>query len=398
MARHYASWIEGFMEFTSRLPSPELFRRWTAVSAISGALERKVWVIPTSNLILYPNTYILLVGPPGAGKTVITSRAQALWRKLPDHKLASSSLTKASLMDELNEAKRGILRPGENPGYIEFNYLSIISNELGVLIPAYDNDFMSVLTDIYDGYGYSERRRSTKIKFDLEKAQFNLLAGTTPSYLAGTLPPGAWDQGFLSRTIIVFSGSTERRPLFEDLTTSDSEFRALAEDLLEISKLFGRMKFTPSAADLISNWHMAGGPPIPDHPKLASYNERRTQHLFKLCMITSVSKRNDLLVTEEDFIESLDLMTLTESFIPDIFKAMNSGGDQRAIEDSWYYLMQTFGREKKPIAAHRLVQFLSERVPAYSVGKIIEVMTKAGVVEERLEPGVGVAYIPRPKR
>lgn len=394
MSRHYPSFIEGFMSYTEKLPSPALFRRWCALSAISSALERKVWVAPYG-APLYPNTYVILVGPPGVGKSVVTSVVQDLMTSLPSHHFASSSLTKAAMMDELTAARRAIVRPGLTPPYVEFNFLSILSNELGVLIPAYDNDFMSALTDIWDGHGYSERRRSNKIEIKMPDAQFNILAATTPGYLSGTLPEGAWDQGFMSRTMMIFSGETILRPLFQNLEVDEAAFKQLKEDIKRISELFGKMSFTPEAASLISEWHMAGGPPAPEHPKLHSYNARRTTHLLKLCMLISVAESDDLIITEEHFISALDLLVETEAAMPDIFKAMNTGGDQRAIEELWYFCMTTYAREKKPIQEHRILAFLAEKVPAYSVEKILQVMVKAGKLS--LAEIAPPAYKPMPK-
>ena len=395
--RLLSSWLEGFEQYTAALPSPQLFRKWAAVSTISAALERKVWVTPF-DFPLYPNTYVVLVGPAGAGKTIVTSQVQRFLRELSDHHVASSSLTKAALMDELNLAVRRIIRIGETPSFIEFNFLSIIANELGTLIPAYEPDFMNVLTDIYDGLGYSERRRGTKNEFNLPNAQFNLIAATTPSYLAATLPVGAWDQGFLSRTILVFSGESSVRPLFQseglDLTLRDN----LIADLKEIAKLFGRVSFTPEAASIISEWHMKKGPPTPEHPKLVSYNTRRTTHLMKLCMIVCASEGDTLTVTPEHLRKALDLQIFTEEQMPDIFKAMNTGGDARAIEEVYYFALQEYTRTKHPVREGALIAFLSERVPTYSVLKLIEVVTKAGIFEERMEPGLGKCYIPRPQK
>lgn len=386
------------MALTENLPSPNLFRRWAAVSAISCVLERKFWTAPLGPP-LYTNTYIILCGPAGVGKTTVTAQVQRLLREIKDVHSASSSLTKASLIDELTLARRSFVRATETPSHIEYNFLSIVANELGVLIPAYDSDFMSALTDIWDGLGYSERRRASKIEIKLPAAQFNLLTGTTPSYLSGTLPPGAWDQGFLSRTTVVFSGETQIRPIFEDKEqVSKDIFDNLVSDLKDISAIWGKANFTPDAVSLFRDWHMAGGPPAPEHPKLLTYATRRTAHLAKLCLIMSASERSDRLVTEEHFIQALDLMTLTETYMPDIFKAMTANGDGRAIEECWYFAMQAFSKEAKPIAEGRLVAFLAERVPAHSVTRILEVMAKMNILKEEALPGIGRCYKPMPKR
>jgi hypothetical protein len=59
-ARQCQDWIESFLRSTSEHPSPEIFRRWAAISAIAGALQRRVWTI-TASAPTHPNMYILLV-------------------------------------------------------------------------------------------------------------------------------------------------------------------------------------------------------------------------------------------------------------------------------------------------------------------------------------------------
>src|SRR5690606_31276805 len=122
-----------------------------------------------------------------------------------DIHIAPTSVTKASLIDALAAAERKIIRPGHDPSIITFNSLVVASDELGVFLPAYENDFMNVLTNIYDCRVYSETRRTSKVSIRMEAPQLNFTAATTPSYLTALLPEGAWDQGFLSRTILIYS-------------------------------------------------------------------------------------------------------------------------------------------------------------------------------------------------
>jgi hypothetical protein len=94
-------------------------------------------------------------------------------------------------------------------------FLLIAAGELGVLIPGYDSDFMNALTYIYDVEKYDEQFRNVHKgeALVIEKPQINLLACCTPSFLTELMPAGAWEQGFLSRVIIVYSGHTDIQPL-----------------------------------------------------------------------------------------------------------------------------------------------------------------------------------------
>lgn len=396
--RRLASWIDAFYSYTEHLPSPALFRKWAGIAAVAGALERKVWIrLPAYDANLYPNMFTVIVGPPGVGKTVVTDKVRELWGKLDDHFVAASSLTKASLVDDLRDAQRDVIRPRDTPPTVTFNSLLIAANELGVLIPGWENDFMNVLTDIYDCKVYSERRRSKELKFKLDAPQLNLLAATTPSYLNNVLPEGAWDQGFLSRTLIIFSSETMIRPLFDAPSTNSGVFNDLVADLLTIGNLYGKMSWTPEAAAAISAWHTGGGEPKPDHPKLLGYTTRRTTHLIKLCMVASVSRSDDLIIERSDFDIALDWLIEAEFYMPDVFKAMTVGGDARAIEECWYFVYRAWLKEKAPIAKARVTEYLMARVPIHNVERIIEAMSSAGILNQKfIDSGVG--FEPRPFR
>lgn len=394
MSRVHEDWVDGFIAYTASIPSPVLFRKWSAIAAVAGALERRVWV-RTMNSKLFATMYTVLVAPPGVGKSVVTSQIRNMWAKIPDHCIAGTSLTKASLIDDLRDAARVIVRPQDkNPTY-EFNSLKAVSNELGVLIPSYDNEFMNVLTDIYDGHGYSERRRSKDLNFSIDAPQINLLAATTPAYLSNVLPEGAWDQGFLSRTMLVYSGEVNLvDPFAGNLTEADDRDK-LQSDLNKIGAMFGEMQFEKSAADAITKWHMSGGAPAPDHPKLIHYLTRRTMHLLKLCMVASASEGNTKVITKDHFGRALDWLIELEGHIPDIFKAMKSGGDSKVMEETWYTIYKLYlKQDQKPVPERNVVFFLQQRVPAHSVDNILRVMVSSGLLKEKQLPKLGKHYIP----
>lgn len=390
--RKLKSWIDAFFEYTDIFPSPPLFRKWAAISAVAAVLERKVWV-RTFNSNLYPNLYTVLVSPPGVGKTFLTSFIQELWTELTipigDHYMAPSSVTRASLMDCLHEAERKLILPQQTPSIVTFNSLMIAVNELGTLIPVYDNDFMNTLTDIYDCKRIGERKRAKEINYTLTAPQFNIITGTTPSYLNSVMPIGAWDQGFISRVILVYSGESQIKDPFHEIELGNKSNGELINDLKVIGDLYGKMTFEEDAANALGAWHKAKGPPIPDHPRLVHYVTRRTAMLLKLCMIASASRSNDLVVNLDDYQIALDWLLEVEAFMPDIFKSMVAGGDSRAIEDTWHYAYQVYIREKKPIVEARLINFLQQRVPAHSVVRVMEVMLKSKLLEKHLD-----AYIP----
>lgn len=391
MLREYPDWIDEFVQSTSTTNSPEIFRRWAAITCIAGALERKVWAVSQRRPV-YPNIYTILVAPPGIGKSQISSVVEKMWRSLPDHHVAPTSMSRAAMADALNNAERIIQRPRETPATVKFNSLKILSNELGTLLPSYDTEFMANLTDIYDGSPYDESKRSLKEPILIQHPQLNMLAGTTPSHLNSFLPAGAWDQGFLSRAFLVYSGLKIRSKLFGH-SEEVEEYPELLADLKQMAALYGSVEWSREAIEAIEAWHLGGNLPEPDHPKLKNYNTRRTIHALKLSIIFSVSRSNSLKVELEDYQRAMDALHEMEEYIPDIFKAMNTGGDSQAIEDCWHFVMKLGVKAKgQPIPEQYVIQFLAERVPAHNIENILGIMVRQRLLKQVQVNKVGPCY------
>jgi len=296
-------------------------------------------------------------------------------------------MTAASLIDALNEAVRRLILRGDPP-FVQFNSLTVISRELGVLIPAWENTLMNNLTDIYDGLTVDQKRRGKDLRIKIESPQINLLGACTPGYLTATMPAGAWDQGFISRTIMIYSGDRKVTDPFAEEGTGglhDRQRADLLHDIKTISMEYGQMAFTKPAAGAIKAWISHGCLPEPSHPKLQFYNARRIAHLLKLCMIASMSRSGDRIITIENYAEALNWLIEAESYMPDIFKSMVTGGDSSAMEETWNYVWTLFSKEGRPIAEHRVVHFLRERVPAHAVMRVLEIMVKSRMFEVSLD-------------
>lgn len=378
LIRRLGSWIDSYLEYTEILPSPPLFRKWAAIWTVAAAMERKIWV-RTMGSDLYPGLYVVLVGPAGVGKGVAVHPAEVLLRGVPDLHVGPTDISAASLIDALNEAVRRIVLMGDPP-YVEFNSLEVISRELGVLIPAWENALMNNLTDIYDGFVLEQRRRGKDIRIKILHPQINLLAACTPSYLNHVMPEGAWDQGFISRTLLIYSGEkTSRDPFAEDESAPimGRLHGDLLHDLKNIALEFGRMSFTTPAAAAIKAWINSGCQPEPAHPRLQAYNARRIAHLLKLCMVASMERSGDKVISIENYSTALNWLMEAEGQMLDIFKSMVVGGDSLAMEECWNFVWTLFAKEQKPVQEHRIVHFLRERVPAHSVMRVLEVMVKS---------------------
>ncbi len=357
---------------------------------VAGALERKCWVW-TYERFFYPNLFVLLVSPPGVGKSFLIEEVRRLWLALKTHHIAPDSVSRASLLDEVKDAERHIIKDGSPTQ--TFNSLLIASDEFGTLVPAYENDMMSTLNKLYDCSNYGERKRGSDIKYTLENPQINFLSGTTPSYLIRFLPEGAWEQGFMSRVITVYSGEIIIGDLFAEMEDNSKLREDLVHDLKLISTLTGKFIWTEDAATIMQRWNKER-PGAPDHPKLLHYNTRRVSQMLKLCQISSVLDSNDMTITMEHFQRASDWLVEAEYYMPDMFKAMTQGGDGQVIKECFYFVYKTYIKAKEPVREYRVVRFLQDRTPSHNLERLLNIMVKGNLLKQVLVNKIGTCYIP----
>lgn len=371
-SRKLDSWIGSFVEQTSALDSPELFRKWSAISTIAAVLEEKVWI--KTSRPLYPNLYVLICGHPGVGKTRTIREARSYVIDLPDFHLAPVSLTFASLVDSLLLAKRMVVRLPDAP--LEYNSMFIAADELGAFVHKYDDEMIAGLSAFYDPDPYSQSRRTRDLKIQIKSPQLNILAGSTPSNLLKFMPEGAWDQGFTSRLIMVFS---DERILGDDFAPkTHSHSAALEHDIRIINQLSGEFTVSHDYREAVNNWRALGEIPVPNHPKLLHYVTRRRAHLYKLSMIASIDRDNSLMITREDFNIAMGWLLEAESFMPEIFKAGSGGADAQALDEIKYFIQSS--DRGQGVGEQKIINFARERIPIHSVMRVIDIMQGSGMI------------------
>ncbi len=397
--RKLVSWIDSYKELHETTSAPKISCLWASIVALSSALERNVWVF-TDGRVLFPNIYVFMVTPPGIGKTTGMINAKELVRGIrEEHTVASSSMTHASLVDELRQTARKEIDP-KTQKVRERHSLAILSNDLQTLLPAYDTDTLGKLTDLYDGYPYGESRRGGdgKNTFQLKEPIINLYAATTPGHLMGTFSEGAWGLGFMSRTILVFVEERQVKDLFREAPKDMSAlYNDLQHDLKLINKMRGELIFTPEAAELTNEWHKTGpygGPPIPQHPRLINYCTRRTAHLLKLEQISCIQRGDtEGSITAFDFEQALDWLLGAEANSTEIFKEAVDGSDMTLVQDLWAYLMDRQAQQK-PTSKSLCTKFLMRRTTTTKAEHILKTTIESKIIAKKKVDGIGWCYYP----
>ena len=155
----------------------------------------------------------------------------------------------------------------------------------------------------------------------------NWIACATPEQFVDNLPEDARSQGLLSRIIPVFyDGEKIPQSLLQD-RVEDSTIHNLRNDLSEIAKMYGPMRFDDRAFDKINQDIESGLKPIPTDANLSEYTQRRVSHFIKVALAVSASSSKDKVITWDQWQRTKDLMFEVEENMP---KALAGFGMARA--------------------------------------------------------------------
>jgi hypothetical protein len=348
--------------------------------------------IISAGRLLYPNLYVLLVGSPGIGKTEAINYVNKLWLMAKELHVAPHDVTKAALIDELARATRKLV-VGESQ-LVEYNSLVIAADEFGVLVPSHDLEFLSTLNRIYDNPDqHRQNRRGLEQQVDIVNPQINLIGGVQPAYLANLLPEEAWSMGFMSRVIMVYSAHKVKIKwnLDDDTTllTNTPHQGVLVARLKHMLKFNFRMRWSEEARNVADVWDQH---PIPDHPKMEHYIPRRPLHVFKLSIISAVSRGSDT-VDVIDFNRARDWLLEVEQVMPDIFREMVQRSDAQVMDEMHLFAWREWAKDRRPISEMRLINFLKTRATSEKIPRILDMAVRSGMFESH---GAGL-YTPRPK-
>jgi hypothetical protein len=382
-SRKCRSWIESFVESTEALEAPVIWRKWAAISTLAATVEQRLYMVSGGER-LSPNIYCALIGHPGTGKTRCIKRSRRYYMETEEPHLAPTSMSAASMIDAVAKSKRSVMMPVDGP--FEYCSMYITADELSAFMKQYDEEATGTMSTFYDPQAYGQTRRGNDLNIKMKMPHLNLIVGTTPSNLLHYMPETAWEQGFTSRFIFVFS---DERTIGDDFAATDTTLSPdLVHDLRSIGGLVGSFTVTEDYRNCVNTWRQLGEPPVVSHPKLIHYGTRRRVHLYKLSMVSAIDRSDVLVLTRDDFNRAMNWMTEAERHMPDIFKAGAGNADGKAMDEIFHYVL-TLGA-KGLVPERKIINFAKDYIPIHSVQRAIEIMSLSGrirVVKQDLRTG-----------
>lgn len=333
-SRKLENWIKSYIQFTLASEAPDKFHFWTAVSTIAGALRRRVW-IDMGHFQWVPNFYIILVAPPGiVSKSTTASIGMNMLKELEGIKFGPDVVTWQALIQSLAGANELVLMP--DGSYFPMSCITIASSEFGNFLNPNDKEFVDVLVSLWDGQlGVWEKATKTQGNDRIENPWINIIACTTPGWIAGNFPEYLIGGGFTSRCIFVYAQHKRKLVAYPSLELPP-EFQQMRKELLHdleaISLLRGPFELAPAAIEWGTAWykhHYENKPQHLNNEKFAGYLARKQTHIHKLAMVLSAAYKDDLIILPSDLKAAEELTTALEKDMPQVFELIGVQGNAK---------------------------------------------------------------------
>lgn len=324
MARHYKDWLRAYLEYSQYSEAPKRMHFWTGVSTIAGALRRHVW-IDQVYFRWHPNFYIIFVAPPGiVSKSTTVSIGMSLLRQVPGIKFGPDIVTWPALIESFSAASEAFEYQG---AFHPMSPLTLESSEFGNLLNPQDRDMVDLLVSLWDGKTGPFEKKTKHSGNDLvENPWINLIACTTPAWIAGNFPEYLIGGGFTSRCVFVYAERKARLVAYPSRCVPEGhqdKAQKLVADLQHIAtNLKGEYALTPAAYTWGTQWyeaHYASKPVHLDDDRFGGYLARKQTHIHKLAMVLAASSSDTLIISAEHLQIADEMVTDLEAGMTRVF-------------------------------------------------------------------------------
>lgn len=308
------SWLDGYLAYTAESESPEEYHLWVGISAIAGALRRRTF-FDMGYFLLYPNMYVVLVGPAGRCKKSTAMRVgRQMLGAVPGLEFTTDSVTRERLIQDLTQA----YKDGQSA-------MTAYSSEFASLLTSSGMDMVVFLTDIFDSPMEWSHKTKAGGTNKIKQPFLNLLAATTPSWISTAMPLDTVGIGLTSRIVFVYQDTPRVKPPFPELSQAQLDLAdMLIRDLTQISVMEGQFTLAPDAKAFYTEWYKEriDEPNVTGDPRMAGYYERKPMHLLKLAMIVSASYKDEPVIGMTDLEHAMHLFDKIEVRMSKVFASV----------------------------------------------------------------------------
>ena len=380
------SWLKEFLESTKDLEPPQDFFFWAGASAIAGVVKGNV-LLNRFSYYLYPNIYVMLIANSGLRKGIPISYARRMVAKVDNNRVIIGRNSIQAVISKLAKAHMT-----DSGTMIKDSTAYLVSGEFTNFLH-HDPFALNALTDLYDT-GYHDAGgwvNSLKTSSDevLKKVNLTMLGATSPVHFRDVIHTKDIEGGFIARTYLIYAKDKHTLNSLVKEPDNVPDVDELVKYLKTLSRLEGRFQWVDDAASFYDKWYIDYNNKKRDK-KLedrTGTSNRFEDHILKVAMILSLSKRTDLKITKADLEESIDVCF---NFLTSLDQMMmSSGSDKSSLADQSRVILRelVISGPAKWISRKEILRRSWGDVSATDLSSVIDTFSQAGVVIDKLDKG-----------
>lgn len=356
--RKCENFLQSFQKWVSpRTQANNQLIFWAGAFTLSASVRRKIYLGKDylGGWTCYPHLYVMFVGPPGTMKTTTMNFSMDLLAQCPDIVQSPTITNITALTDSLLKSPDSSI------------YMTV--EEFGDIILKGSDEMYEFLTSMYDGKRHIEQKTMIRGVEFIAAPCINMIAATTPKWIAERMPAVAIGGGFASRVMFIYVPKTarvDRKFIYHkdlgnmvDMKEIDELERDLVHDISHISRtLDGSFKIdNKETMKYMDDWYNQ----LEDsgNDKLQNYLVRKHVHALKLSMLLRISYSDELVITKDDFDAAVKIVELTEKELPKVFSGVGKNPYSFDVQDIVQFVLLNPGVKYQDL----LKQFQSVATP-----------------------------------
>jgi hypothetical protein len=373
--------IDTFQAWVGDTEVPKVYFKWASIALVASSLANRVWVskrVGARDVRVWPNLYILLLGPSGNGKSMACDASLSIMRQADYAErlnLYPGKITAPAMYDEM--------RPGV-PGSKGFkpwrSLIWLVNDELANDVGNKEHADLLIksLTEMYTCHPFIDSTRTNgTVKLDYPYI-VNWFACTTAEWLVKTLDRDAILGGFFARVITIRADYTGKR-IFEGVQPKNhAEQEAwLVQQVGGYLKIEGEFKRTIEAREREERWYNERDLPKASDKEGAGWR-REHDLLIKLSLVHAVARGSTGTIDLVDMEWGIDLLYEATQVIPELAALISLTPEALVMQD---ILGCIEAAGATPVKHTRLLKYAYERgVYAPKVNSAIETWEGAGLI------------------
>lgn len=332
-----------FMEHCSFGEAPKHMYFWAGVSAVAGAIRRQAW-IDQKLFKWYCNLYTVIVAPPGiVAKSTTSALAMDLLKKVPGIKFGPDIVTWQALIEAFEDSEDNFEYAGQ---FWPQSALNFDISEFGNFLDPNDKRMVDLLVALWDGkQGGMKKKSKSGGEEVVQNPWINLIACTTPSWIADNFPKYMIGGGFTSRCVFLYAEQKAQFVAYpEDHAPANFEQQeaALVADLDHISRnIVGPYTLTPDAKKWGRAWyksHWEGQHQATVDPRFGGYIARKQTMLHKVAMIIAAAQSDVMQLEAEHLAIAARMLTDLEPDMEKIYEKIGKAENSDHIDRLIFYV------------------------------------------------------------